>query len=532
MAENAASTFAPPRRQVQQQQIQQQQQQQQRDLVVTACSGGYVDLIGDDEEEVQTAPVAPNIPVPAAQKTALPTPDRTSSPEAARHLSERVSHLKLTIHERFYPCAFRLLRSFNYLDIKRRRKYCALFWPSNEAAREDMLEMAKLSPEFSVIYTYRMAWHTRETKPKKDEDPEFVKKRISDERAELQRTCKLALQDRISEEGLSQLHQTLTTTKGKKRGAALAAQKEEYREENERVQGEKRERWAKLDAKLKPKQASNALAGDKRKRVDEEPGPASAPKKRGRPKKVRPVEEEGVVKEKKKRGRPRKVVQVQEPIPDYTDEAGDDGSLAAALFAGLSEDAVELDEADAALAAQLMASYADDDDDDDDDDVVNVAATVELSCQLQGQEEESGVAAAIADDLPAACSEEAPATEYAARVDSLFPEQAQEGEGCADPAADIYDLDSLFGDDPVAAHMEEGCVDEAMEDGDDKDSLFDDSDSIDNVEIDRLPQEQVNEEVTDLSDPLAEIVAFALTDDGSWRDDSFLFGDTGNDIGE
>ncbi|KAG9194214.1 hypothetical protein G6011_04249 [Alternaria panax] len=435
VAQNVASTFAPPHQQVQQQQ---QQQQPERDIFE------YVDLTREDEEEkVQTpapAPVAPDVSVSAAQQTGLFTPASTpslptelSTSKAPDHLCERLNHLRVTIKERDYPCAFRLLRSFEYMKSSQKRKYCSLFWHSNEEAHEDLLNCATLSPEFSVIYYMRTSAHAKRQEPMTEEELEKFEAEVNAACAELERTCKAKLQDRIDEENLSNLHQAVTTTKGKKSAATKAARLEEWEEENERTQEEKRKRWAKLDGI----HISNQPAVTKRKRVVGEVAPAPAPKRRGRPPKVRAVEEGAVVKEKKKRGRPRKNPVVQEPTPDHAEDAEDDGTLEAELFAGLSEDVVE--EEDDGLLEAMLNEFA------KDDDAVDESATVEPSRQLQGHEDEGCVAAAIIEDLPAACSDEAPADESAVVVASLPEEHADEAP--VDTADFLAEIDSTYTED-------------------------------------------------------------------------------------
>lgn len=411
-AQNVASTAAPPAQQEEQ----------------------YFDLTRDDEEEVRAptlAPACPVVPVSAAQDTGLLTPADTPSsleapsvPEAPCHLGERVKHLQLTIRESYEPCAFRLFRSFMFMNIKQQREYCSLFWPSNEEAYEEILRASKLSLDFSTIYYLRLSLTSKLKEAKSEEEREKLEEETEVICAEMERTCKAKLQDRRDEENLSNLHQAVTTTKGKKSKASRAAQLEVWNEENVRVQEAKQERWAKLDGQ----QTSTSLAGQKRKqRVQEEPNPA--PKKRGRPPKARAAEDVAVVKEKKKRGRPRKSPVVQKPTPEHAiDEAEDDGALEAALYAGLCEDVVGEEEDGSSEAAPQTWLAA------DDSGVVDDSAEVEPSGRVQMHDEDDRVAGAVAEDRP----EEVRVDESAAVIVSSSQEHGQEEEGC--------DEDSLFGD--------------------------------------------------------------------------------------
>jgi hypothetical protein len=311
-----------------------------------------------------------------------------------------------------------------FMNIKQQREYCSLFWPSNEAAYEDILRASKLSLDFSTIYYLRLSLTSKLKEAKSEEEREKLEEETEVICAEMERTCKAKLQDRRDEENLSNLHQAVTTTKGKRSKASRAAQLEVWNEENVRVQEAKQERWAKLDGQQTP----TSLAGQKRKqRVQEEPNPA--PKKRGRPPKVRAAEDVAVVKEKKKRGRPRKSPVVQEPTPEHAiDEAEDDGALEAALYAGLCEDVVGEEEDGSSEAAPQTWLAA------DDSDVVDESAEVEPSGRVQMHDEDDRVAGAVAEDRP----EEVRVDESAAVIVSSSQEHGQEEEGC--------DEDSLFGD--------------------------------------------------------------------------------------
>jgi hypothetical protein len=458
-------------------------QQQQGSVINAGNNGQFVDLTADDEDVSTAAQETPSVPpqeaVQAPLPTPSPTPPKAPTPEPPSNLHDRLPHLHRTIIADKYPCAFRLLRSFEALDKKQQRKYSALFWPTNEEALSDMLSMAELSPNFSDIYYRRISWHFEESKIDAIQDAEMKAKAHAEftaaglaQVAEMKRTCKAAFEDRLAEERLGQLRQLIGNVKGKKSKRAKAAQREAYEKEVEREAGERRERWAKLGLE----KGSDELVGEKRKRGDEdegeevESGPAPAPEKkgRGRPKKVK-TGEEAVPKEKKARGRPRKVVKVAEQTPDPTPrddkemEDDDDDALEAAILAGLNDDSGDED------------------------------AVVEPPCQLQGLGDDTSVDAATAEDLLAAFF-----------VDSPAPDNAVEG-------------------DEVPQELDNQEAEEERDD--DVDSLFGDEDADDAMEVDSLPQESANEEAVaaDDDDDEGDILdAFLAADDGTEVTDDFL----------
>jgi hypothetical protein len=508
MAQNAANTFTPH--------YQQRGQQQYGNGFMNAVRNTpYIDLTGpDDHEEVQqTAPATPDVPVPSATtpfpvtQLATPPPSRTATPETPSHLTSRLKHLEHSIRANYFPCAFRLLVSFKQLSKTQQRKYCALFWPSNEEALADLHQMAELSPEFSAIYWHRTSWQAEEAAIQEIADADeraekqaaFTAKGLA-KVAEMKRICKATLQDLLDQEELSQFQQTIGNIKGQKSKLAVEAQKEAYEEECKKVQQKKKERWARVN----PEKGSDEPAGKKRKRGNGEVAPV--PKKRGRTAKAKKGEE-GV--------RVLEVAQVQEPTPDNAGEADDDG-LEAAMFAGLMEDSVEED------------------------------AGVEPPCQIQEREEESAGAVVVVEDLPAAISEVTPADENVVEgaalpdeedvggvsdtrdddVDSLFGD-----DGVVEDTND--DVDSLFGDDGVDADTNGDDVDSLFGDdsvdadtnGDDVDSLFGD-DSVEEEEeeaanVDTAPQEVEDAEMAaDDDDILGAFLADDTADDEAVKTDS------------
>jgi hypothetical protein len=490
MAQNAANTFTPH--------YQQRGQQQYSDGFMNAVRNTpYIDLTGpDDHEEVQqTAPATPDVPVPSATtplpvtQLATPPPSRTATPETPSHLNSRLKHLEHSIRANYSPCAFRLLVSFKQLSKTQQRKYCALFWPSNEEALADLHQMAELSPEFSAIYWHRTSWQAEEAAIQEIADADeraekqaaFTAKGLA-KVAEMKRICKATLQDLEDQEGLSQFQQTIGNIKGQKSKLAVEAQKEAYEEECKRVQQKRKERWARVNQE----KSSDEPAGKKRKRKNGEAAPA--PRKRGRPAKAKKGEEGVKVPE---------VAQVQEPTPDNTGEADDDG-LEAAMFAGLMEDNVEED------------------------------GGLEPPCQIQERKEESAGAVEVVEDLPAAVSEVAPAAENVVEGAAL-PDEEDVG-GVPDTRDD--DVDSLFGDDGVVEDTNDD-VDSLFGDdgvdadtnGDDVDSLFGD-DSVEEEEeeaanVDTAPQEVEDAEMAaDDDDILGAFLADDTADDEAVKTDS------------
>jgi hypothetical protein len=465
MAQNAANTFKPHNTFTPHYQ-QRGQQQYGDDLMNAVRNTPYIDLTGpDDHEEVQqTAPATPDVPVSSAPTplpvTQLPTPppSRTATPEAPSHLTSRLKHLEHSIRASFSPCAFRLLGSFKQLSKTQQRKYCALFWPSNEEALADIHQMAELSPEFSAIYWHRTSWQAEEAAIQEIADADeraekqaaFTAKGLA-KVAEMKRICKATLQDLLDQEELSQFQQTIGNIKGQKSKLAVEAQKEAYEEECKRVQQKKKERWARVN----PEKSSDEPAGKKRKRNNGEAAPA--PRKRGRPAKAKEGEE-GV--------RVPKVAQVQEPIPDNTGEEDDDG-LEAAMLAELMENDVEED------------------------------ASVEPPCQIQEREEESDGAVEVVEDLPAAFSEADPAAENVVEGAAL-PDEEDVG-GVSDTRDD--DLDSLFGDDGVEEEEEAADVEETSD-------------------VDTAPQEAEDVGMADDNDILGAFLADDTADDEAVKTDS------------
>lgn len=302
-----------------------------------------------------------DLPTPDSLPPRTPTPDslspRTPTPSAPSHLKERLQHLRKSLPAHCCESAFRLLASFEKLDKKWQRKYCALFWASDKEALEDVHDMAKLSPNASIIYCNRISWHAEEEKISNMEDP-IVKWaaecELGDRKAavvaKLKGGCKLVLQDLRDKDHLAQLHNTIGNTKGQKSKSKREAQKEGYEEEAERVKMESEERWRKLNGEL----GSNELSvSSKRKRSD---GVASVPKKNksgdkavkeSKKRKRQSGDDEDVVpKVPKRRGRPPKakpVVEVQEPTPDTTknEEEDDDDAFGAALLASFEADTID-----------------------------------------------------------------------------------------------------------------------------------------------------------------------------------------------
>ncbi|KAH6883120.1 hypothetical protein BKA58DRAFT_447839 [Alternaria rosae] len=428
--------------------------QQQRGIMDVSTNSLCVELTRNDDREVfLTPPATPDVPLPAASTPAptptaqeavqgvdLPTPDslppRTPTPSAPSHLKERLQHLRKSLPAHYCESAFRLLASFEKLDKKWQRKYCALFWASDEEALEDMHDMADLSPNASIIYCNRISWHSEEQKIANMQDP-IVKWaaecELGDRKAavvaKLKGECKLVLQDLRDKDHLAQLHNTIGNTKGQKSKSKREAQKEGYEEEAERVKMESEERWRKLNGELGSKELS---VSSKRKRSDGvAPVSAPVPKKNksgdkavkeSKKRKRQSGDDEDVVpKVPKRRGRPPKakpVVEVQEPTPDTTNnEEDDDDAFGAALLAGFEADTID------------------------------EGVEAGTPCQLQEREEDSAEAVETVEDLLGNFSEVSPAVESVLEVASVPLENGEED-----------DMESLFEDDVVAMHAGNGMA--------------------------------------------------------------------------
>ncbi|KAI4952603.1 hypothetical protein J4E91_003075 [Alternaria rosae] len=511
--------------------------QQQSGIMDASTNSQCVELTRDDDREVfLTPPATPGVPLPAASTPAplstaqeavqgvdLSTPDslppRTPTPSAPSHLKERLQHLRKSLLAHYCESAFRLLASFEKLDKKWQRKYCALFWASDEEALEDMHDMADLSPNASIMYCNRISWHSEEQKIAKMQDP-IVKWaaecELGDRKAavvaKLKRECKLVLQDLRDKDHLAQLHNTIGNTKGQKSKGKREKQKEGFEEEVERVKMESEERWRKLNGEL----GSNGLgvSGSKRKRSDSVApvsAPASKKKKPGekavkesKKRKRQSGEEEGIVpKVPKRRGRPPKakpVVEVQEPASDITNsEFEEDDAFGAAILAGFEAD--------------------------------NIDEGVEAGtpCQLQEREEDGAEAIETVENLLGAFSEVTLAAESVVEVATLPQENGEED-----------DMESLFGDDVVAMHAGNGMAslfgdDTVVDDAAEGTTVSQEETIMDMASVENLPaafsfvtpvaesmledapppQEEQIEETESAADLLDAFTAAAEADDGA-----------------
>ncbi|KAH7385964.1 hypothetical protein BKA66DRAFT_582665 [Pyrenochaeta sp. MPI-SDFR-AT-0127] len=240
---------------------QQQQQQQPR-----ASAHDDVVIISDDDEP--QVPVAPECSEPSnatlhADKEKERQKELPLEPPKKKEVSflkERLAYLKVNIHDKDNPVAIRLLRTFDLnLDSKLQRKYSAMFWPSNEAALDDMREMAKLSPDFTEIYWHRVRWEAAKTD--KDEGKiEAEKAKMELEMEELRGSCRRKYQEMLRKEKDAQWRTNIGKTRGHKGVAATKKEWEEYRaaqEEEKRQEGEKAEkRLEREEAALKRKEAA------------------------------------------------------------------------------------------------------------------------------------------------------------------------------------------------------------------------------------------------------------------------------------
>lgn len=181
---------------------------------------GTTDVIDLTKDESQV-PVAPECSPPAPVKEKTPEPSQPKSPSA---VAERIRYLKANIKDCDYPKEIRLLRTMINLSANQKRHYCKLFWPSNEAALEDLHEAAKLSPDFSKVYYFRIAWHADLAGGASAEKIAAIEKM----QAELKENCKWDLAEMKKNETLAQTRAMIGQVRGHKGIAARKVQWDQY----------------------------------------------------------------------------------------------------------------------------------------------------------------------------------------------------------------------------------------------------------------------------------------------------------------
>ncbi|KAH9866940.1 hypothetical protein IAQ61_007530 [Plenodomus lingam] len=210
-------------------------------------------------DEVTEAPVAPPVidltgcpsspfsppssPAPTTPPTPLPAPAPLPPPAAGAEspvpkqpTRERITYLRKNIiqHRNDYPVACTLFESWDKLTKQQKQRYCSDYWPSNEAALANLHEMAKLSPQFPVIYTHMiqhaaavqaaLALTNEEDRNTALADAETAHAART---AELQASCNIAMKLRSLEEERGQYRALRTTIRGKKQGKRKIAHRQE-----------------------------------------------------------------------------------------------------------------------------------------------------------------------------------------------------------------------------------------------------------------------------------------------------------------
>ncbi|CAO2651932.1 Nn.00g002150.m01.CDS01 [Neocucurbitaria sp. VM-36] len=235
----------------------QEQQGHQQGQAWSSTRGEVIDLdelqerVASELPSLETAPQAQNPVIDLTDEVTFQPPKKGRS-----FLAERLNYLKANIHEGQYPIEIRLLRTFENMDLKQGRKYCTMFWPTNEAALEDLHEMAKLSPVFTEIYMHRMAWEAaaQETDQQKIEEEQ---RRIEHVKEKLRKSCREKYKGMLEDERFAQALAVIGTTKGNKGAAARAKQLEVFWEqENEKRAYENMVAMRKRDRQLAAQEKS------------------------------------------------------------------------------------------------------------------------------------------------------------------------------------------------------------------------------------------------------------------------------------
>lgn len=170
--------------------------------------------------------------LPPAEKEPTPPPPPNRKPKVPSYLNERIAYLKARVKAEDNPSAIRLLRTMDNINLKQQRSYCALFWPSNEAALGDLYEMAKLSPRFTEIYFFRQKWANEPpTGPEQTEEAkEKAEAEMEEEIKGLRESCKKKVKAMQDLETAGQIGNTIGNTKGRKSKKHRAAQEQGWKE--------------------------------------------------------------------------------------------------------------------------------------------------------------------------------------------------------------------------------------------------------------------------------------------------------------
>jgi hypothetical protein len=186
-----------------------------------------------DDESLPPAPVV---------EAPLPTPPAT--PELPKlkapcFFKKRLAYIRRSIDSQCDPVAFRLFCTFTkQLSPTQQRKYCELAWPSDEAALENLHEMAASSPQIMDIYLMRLRGEAMRLTPQKGTTEEEVMKKSNDFLAykeEMKASCKAKLRRMRDEEEVGQLQNRVGNVRGRKTGLKRKADEEAVRDLKKRL---------------------------------------------------------------------------------------------------------------------------------------------------------------------------------------------------------------------------------------------------------------------------------------------------------
>ncbi|KAF1849376.1 uncharacterized protein K460DRAFT_428936 [Cucurbitaria berberidis CBS 394.84] len=501
-------TFAPPPSSSWAYPPQQPQQRQAPQQAWNFAENEVVDVDMEDAPQV-VAPVFPpeqtTLEVP---KEATPEPPKRKEPS---FLAERVRYLKTKTHEQKHPVEIRLIRTFELnMDTKQQRKYCLAFWPSNEAALEDLHDMAKFSPNFTEIYMYRMRWEASATvtEAKKIEDE---KTKMEAEKEELRGSCRAKYQEMLEAERDAQERTFIGSTRRHKGVEARKRQLREYEES-------KKEKQAMVEVLAKKKEEREAeearkkmeAAEEREEKKQEREAEALRKKEASALKKADAATKRKADAEEKKRKRADDKLEKTSGRPAKAPKTGHTQALSTPTIE-------EEDDLEAVLAQQMFAELSDDTPADassllqEQEEQLHTADAGMNSSPSQGVEEEDDLAAMLAEEMLAELSADTPASAASPPQEEQeqlhAPSPPKEGaeqhtDGVAKPS-ELPQMKPTQCPTPRTTpamgqevEAQQQAVD-AEQNEDDFDALFDDDGAEDDVQSPTPAAEDTTEESTD-----------------------------------